>query len=183
MSSSTRISRQVISIREICPPCELNRIIFRPPARFTLLAISSQTRRRVCTDMVSVPGKARCSSDLPTLIAGRMRTSAFASSNGTIRSMMSALIAASTYHGKMGPMLLDGRNRQDDDGLAQIAGCEFGGRVIGPVKGVGHAPLRKTRLPASGSARCLPVGLGDHDLRNRPGSADPVRRRTPVPAG
>ncbi len=103
MPSLTRKSRQTISSSCGWPPCEFRNRILRMPARYTLSPSSYQTRPKVSCDKVSVPGKAKCSSDFPTGIIGSTRAGQSGSINSTARAMMPALIAASTLTGKCGP--------------------------------------------------------------------------------
>ena len=120
------------------------------PARCTLSPISVQARIRVSADRVSVPGKARCSFDLPTACTGRTRTSRSSGTSGSAAVEIALVDEGVGADRQMRPVLLDRRDGQHRDRRGSCRGSRKSSVVRSSQKraGIGLLALLTRRLAA-----------------------------------
>ena len=113
MPRRTRRSRATISITCGWPPWLFTITNLRMPARWTHSPSSVHIAISVSARKVSVPGKARCSFDLPTWLVGS--TSTLSGISGMAAAITPSLMKSVHADRQMRPVLLDRRHRQDRD--------------------------------------------------------------------
>src|SRR5579859_2805466 len=92
-----------ISVSPVWPPWLLKIRSLRRPARWTPSPTAVQTRMSVAASSDRVPGKARCSCEVPTACVGRMITGRSFGSSVQAAAMTPSLMMTSVASGRWGP--------------------------------------------------------------------------------
>ena len=98
----------------------------------------------VSAESVSVPGKARCSFDLPTVWTGRTSTSSSVRNERHHAGEIALVDEGVDADRQVRTVLLDRRRRQHRDGAAHVAGAELLRRQVEPEAG-GHRSVLGSR--------------------------------------